>query len=554
MKTIQVDMFAVGLGAAVLTQFALEDGSIVTVLADGGSGHDHPVEGVLRRLEEALGSFRSGRSIRIDLIIGTHYDGDHLKGLLPIAQDESIEIGDVWLPPLKNDTEEILHPPEADDFLAGQLFDDRSGVVLLNYLDDKAAQVEELARLEREAVAFVQERSREGPAIREWRLPLPGYLDADWSSVKDMAGLRRELRSDAPIPGRVEAYRAFFEAHEADAARRTDGGRAHESATYDSRYVDALDLARGVRNHWSLRAKGRREMLLDVESYPDRVRIAPAALARIRKSIASGAITASHLAKVVEALRNRKRPVRPRCVFVADGRPSRFAWAPSKGRFVGREEGGDTDLTLTLLGPSEQLVEKHREKLPVGTYLYSVMHQDEPIHLESITPSNQLSYILTLEMSGQRILISGDAGCYGFKDDGREYYEELLKPLTPLHVVQVAHHAGHNYDFYNALLAAGFGNQEVRPFLLVSHAKLDEHRPSPAFREFVARVRRKGEEAALLFTAVPDVSKVEDYDELIHQPVPSGAGAEEGDIRLGYRADSNPVWIVERHSVTVSPR
>src|SRR5262249_37295349 len=243
--------------------------------------------------------------------------------------------------------------------------------VLLNYLADKAAQVDELSRFEREAVAFAQERSRERLEIRESQPPLPSYRDAGWGWVEDI-GRRREMRSDVPPPDRVEAYRAFFEAHEADAAGRTGGGNAHESAAYDSRYPDALGLARRVRNRWELRDEARRRMVLDVKSYPDRARIVPAALARIRKSIASGAITASHLAKVVEALRNRKRPVRPRCAFVASGRPSRFAWAPSKGRFVGREKGGDTDLTLMLLGPSEELVEKYREKLPVGTYFYSL--------------------------------------------------------------------------------------------------------------------------------------------------------------------------------------
>ncbi len=91
MKTIQVDMFAVGLGSSVLTQFALKNGGNVTVLADGGMGKGYAADTVKTKLSEALGSF-AGERLRIDLVVGTHYDEDHLKGLVPIIQDESIDI------------------------------------------------------------------------------------------------------------------------------------------------------------------------------------------------------------------------------------------------------------------------------------------------------------------------------------------------------------------------------------------------------------------------------------------------------------------------------
>lgn len=145
MKTIQVDMFAVGLGAAVLTQFLLEDGAKVTILSDGGMETGKPPDTVLRRLPQALDDFLPNGPRRIDLIVGTHYDGDHLKGLLPILEDASIEIGDVWLPPVKNDSEEILEAVEAGAFLARQFFDDEGRNVLLAYLFEKARELEELS-------------------------------------------------------------------------------------------------------------------------------------------------------------------------------------------------------------------------------------------------------------------------------------------------------------------------------------------------------------------------------------------------------------------------
>jgi hypothetical protein len=43
-------------------------------------------------------------------------------------------------------------------------------------------------------------------------------------------------------------------------------------------------------------------------------------------------------------------------------------------------------------------------------------------------------------MKGQRTLVTGDSGCYGFRRIGGNYYKELLRPLAPLHVVQITHH------------------------------------------------------------------------------------------------------------------
>src|SRR5260221_10941864 len=464
MKAIQVDMFAVGLGAAVLTQFALED-SVVTVLADGGMDKKYPARGVLDALSACFTDFQEGRPRRIDLIVGTHYDGDHLKGLLPIVKDETIDIGEVWLPPLKNDTQDILGPLEAEDFLAQQLFDDETHGVLFDYLWDKARQIEEVHALEvtcRELARPVADENRNQRSSPE--------SENEDVSLMRTTELRRRLL-DVPHDEAVEMFRLFFEKHEADAVQRTGSARLHESGTYDSRYPDALDLARELKSrfdfsdlyyyYWHRRlttAEHCEKLFLE---RPERKRTAPFALAMIRKSLAAGAITATHLEKITEALRNRRRPIRPRCPFVSTGKPSRFVWSPSKNRFVRHEEGGESDLVLTLLGPADQLVEKHRHRLPVGSYFFSLMYRYEAIHLESITPSNQLSYIFTLEMKSQRILISGDAGCYGFRKTRKSYYPALLQALSSLQVIQVAHHAGHNYYFYNALLTSGFACQNA---------------------------------------------------------------------------------------------
>ena len=96
--SIQVDMFAVELGAAILLQFETKRGP-VRILADAGEARHQ----VSKRLPKAMGAF--GRGSVIDLMIGTHYDADHLEGLVDIINDPSISIGEAWLPPVANDTQ-----------------------------------------------------------------------------------------------------------------------------------------------------------------------------------------------------------------------------------------------------------------------------------------------------------------------------------------------------------------------------------------------------------------------------------------------------------------
>ncbi len=76
----------------------------------------------------------------------------------------------------------------------------------------------------------------------------------------------------------------------------------------------------------------------------------------------------------------------------------------------------------------------------------------------------------------QNILITGDTGFVDFRDSAtRKYYPALLKQLSPLHVVQVAHHAGRNAHFYNCLLRSAFPRQPVPARLLLSHRVNDAY-------------------------------------------------------------------------------
>jgi len=267
-------------------------------------------------------------------------------------------------------------------------------------------------------------------------------------------------------------------------------------------------------------------------------------LAGIRKSAASDAINAISLARITNCLRARHIPIR--CHTIDDGTPRRFVWRTVARRFEGGYRLSEQGPTITLLGPSERLVRKHWDRLPVGVYAEVAFYSLGM--LKSITPSNQLSYVMRFSAEDQGILVSGDAGCVDFKPKGRRpYYPELLKALSPLHVVQVAHHAGNNAHFYRVLKAAQYPEAEPQSFLLVSHATHDRHRPSSEFRRFVEVARREPEIVKVFFTTQPRADKIHDFESLVHASV--GHTALQGDARLEFQ---NGTWKVTKHAIAIA--
>lgn len=148
---IQVDLFQVGLGASLLIQFETEQGH-VRVLADAGVQHGRDPAECWPRIADAMRSFGDNRA-RIDLMIGTHYDADHLEGLVPVIEDETIEIGEAWLPPVADDTQvgALGTLPADEQFLAFK-FAKPGDEALLDYLREKALRLEVLTRF-REHIA-----------------------------------------------------------------------------------------------------------------------------------------------------------------------------------------------------------------------------------------------------------------------------------------------------------------------------------------------------------------------------------------------------------------
>ena len=76
---VDLEMFEVGLGSAIYLRLRGAEGDI-RILADGGVGHGYPEDHTLSKLNAAFKREKCEKP-RIDLLIATHYDEDHLKGL-----------------------------------------------------------------------------------------------------------------------------------------------------------------------------------------------------------------------------------------------------------------------------------------------------------------------------------------------------------------------------------------------------------------------------------------------------------------------------------------
>lgn len=515
---IQINMFEVQLGAAMLLQFKGESG-IVRVLADAGikaSGYkpDH----VLKKLRKLIPEDR-----RIDLVIGTHYDEDHLNGLVPIIEDEHTAIGEVWLPPVPNDTE--IHPMDQalvrSNLLPHQLAGKDGEAVLHRYLKAKRQDIEIFILLERALGGAVEDHEIDIEASR---------LVGDIGNDLDASFFRDHLRP----------------------ARSTNDPLDHGCDDELTPHPDVEDLVAALRSHrgWY------RHFNKDIRAWiamavrkraddPEGALQQKSTISNLRRTVAKEAINVQALYKVIDAIRARSKlskPIKIRTEWITDGTPARYAWNDSLGRFA---KGKHTSAGphFELLGPSVSLVEKHQDRLhPRDAALVAFEFRRE---IRSITPSNQLSYIGCFKYLGQAILMSGDAGCVDFSLARNQYYPALLDALRPLHVVQVAHHAGNNAHFYRVLAASNYTQDASSTYLLLSHATLDTHRPSDQFSDFISDTANFGGNPIALFTSHPKPEKIDDFLMHIHSSV--GRIDEKGDIQLSFECD----WTVDAHAISV---
>lgn len=535
MKKIKIDMYEVQLGSAMLLQFHCPDNKWVSVLADAGiSASNYSEDHVNNKLPSTLLT-KFNDKFRIDLIIGTHYDKDHLSGLVPIIENNNIDIGEAWLPPVANDTElhALNESLDEDDFLVNQFVEDDGIQKLQRYVGKKHKLCRDISSLiaisknddsdffENNNERFLmdyRERFEQEEPFEQWMNVFNIYLNEANSVLKSQDDSHgTDIDSILDEQEEKDFYEGSF------FYKRMQGWWLFD---------EELEFKDSFKQRWS-----RANELKRRDAY---------SLASIQRSAAKDAINATSLFKVVVALKKRNIPIR--CRIIDDGQPRRFVWKSAKQQFIPSEKMKSDGPILTLLGPSEGLVKKHWHRLPVGEYMMKLAYMDIPI--KGITPSNQLSYVVRFEHEEQGILVTGDAGFVDFKPGRKKYFPKLINALLPLNVVQVAHHGGRNAHFYRVLLEADYANQEVGSFLLLSHATDDRHRPSAEFGKFIAKIRTDDDVISLLFTSKPKREKVKDYIDLIHPIEPSGNFQEDvGDVCMEYSTNSG--WKVITHAIEV---
>jgi hypothetical protein len=126
-----------------------------------------------------------GERRRIDLIIATHYDADHLDGLVPIILDDTIDIGQVWLPPVADDTLDERHgrPHRPEDLLGERMLNAEDGAVSASYKQRKQANIMRIEVLERAMDSESTTRVDPEPS-NEGSDDLDGYFRTIWNAYR----------------------------------------------------------------------------------------------------------------------------------------------------------------------------------------------------------------------------------------------------------------------------------------------------------------------------------------------------------------------------------
>ena len=568
MNDIQIDMYPVGLGSAMLMQFTDERGDRIRVLADGGVGKGKKPEIVRDALLEEL-LHHDSDCVNLDLVVGTHYDEDHLAGLVPILKEMRFQIGEIWLPPIVNDTGDMHKDPievNRPALLAHQFMDENLGTeALSHYLRSKVEIVVATSQLlstievippgKPKAYNQVAEavtrlgRVRLEESVVEYHSALVSEFRnverASGACLHDILGSRGtritkpHSNDDEVASGNENGFLEYPPWNWQDAEFPDEDGKyIYSKIEYGfGNGIEAMKafLKEVGRNTWAEHSEDG----LDVT----------AALLEIVRGQARDAITAETLSKVVNALRERNRKSGTKtgmqCLVIPTNQPLRLGWDAVGKRFVESNQVCGNSPALTVLAPSESLIQKHYRRLPVGDYGFMVA--GFKYDLRDVSASNQLSYVVRAEHKGQGILISGDTGMVDFVRRSRrprKYEEAMLKELMPLHVVQVAHHGGRNWYFYEVLMEAGYYKNQEQSYLLLSHAVNDHHRPSDVFADFMDDLRKWRSNVRVLFTSRPNAGRVAAFRPMLEEP--KGPISDEGSIRISF---SQGNWSVDRHSV-----
>jgi hypothetical protein len=154
MPQIEIHVFEVQLGAALLLRLEDSGGEPVTILADAGiNAATYSQDHVARKLRVILGSGQGGTNSRpIDLMIGTHYDQDHLAGMIDVA--DQFTVTEAMLPPIRKPRHSAAVPTTTARVESMDLDDIGDLPLLVDLKDEEFAEhIAELERIASDAVS-----------------------------------------------------------------------------------------------------------------------------------------------------------------------------------------------------------------------------------------------------------------------------------------------------------------------------------------------------------------------------------------------------------------
>lgn len=522
---IDVTMYDVGLGSALLLTFVGERGR-VHVLADGGDERAGP------RIEDKLHRWLSvgSRRPQIDLVIGTHYDADHLDGITSILKAGRIDIGQLWLPPVADDESGAEYGRLAGDenLLANRFRGADGDQVFQRYVGAKELRRRTLREIDAALERLLEDA--DGPDDRSDEASDNAYADLESADrLVDEWRLRfeEEVKHAYSIVGR----RGCEHVPDADLVR--EGGRFGYVLAHLARVVERgrispdSELRDWIRSRYDWPADDACAM-----------RAARAELAHMRIANAKDGINASALKRLVDALPD-PCGILVECHRCSDHAPRKFTWTGSI--FA---PGTSGEVNATVLSPTDRLIAHRRDRIPTGVVAFRAKSWDR---LEGLSDSNQLSYVVRFDAGGQGLLVTGDSGFDGFavgSDSVSTYEPALTDELKGLSVIQAPHHGGISRHFYRAIESAGFAGETTKAYLLLSHEADSPHRPSMALADYLSRL--PGERPLeLLFTNEAKPGRVRGYGGRFARDVDTGGG-EDGDVRLHFDGTE---WTVGRHKI-----
>lgn len=444
-------------------------------LIDGGWGH---------KIERHLPWLRTEAS-HIDLLVGTHCDGDHLEGLCVLVEDcDSPGIRTALLPPFVHPTGALVAHRGLDGVMPG-----RSPFAAhhVGYHGAKAVM-----RPLEELVSRVELANRIARAAKELGSELEEYPPVEQSSLDDDADLFGVAGDEDDDGG--EGGDPPLDLH-------TGGLRLEEFST------DRLDRLANIASE--LKAPATAETIHALALLSKKVSLAAAsarfapgfsakampalraggpALATVRASleVVADVSTLSYLERLIQALDARKIPwfVRPAPPFAA-----------SEGTLV----------ETWHIAPTERYLNELARYLPVVKERLLIANYVNP-RLPSF--SNRLSHVLAFRGHGERVgvMVTGDAGFQRRRRGRRESMSSGWGRTLPwARLVDIPHHGGSYGSFGKRLreeLQKYAPNRQLDLYVSVGHPN-SHAPPHDRFHDLLPYVAAACSSVRLRMSALP---------------------------------------------------